>query len=81
MVKFVEQNWTKYNPKAKLRLEVLFKKFLATRFWTKSYLLNKIKPFSGYETSSLTKSQKLLQGGTLRNLDFKIPSMQDIKMA
>jgi hypothetical protein len=39
-------------PKAKLRLEVLFKKFhprinLATLFSTKLYLLNTIKPFSG----------------------------------
>jgi hypothetical protein len=37
-----------YNPKAKLRLKVLFKKFqprinLATFFFTKSYLLNTIK--------------------------------------
>jgi hypothetical protein len=39
-----------YNPKAKLRLEVLFKKFhprinLTTLFLTKSYLLNTLKPF------------------------------------
>jgi hypothetical protein len=57
-----------YNPKAKLRLEVLFKKFhpridLATLFSTKSYLLNTIKPFSGHVTRSLTKSQQPLQGG------------------
>jgi hypothetical protein len=55
-------------PKAKLRLEVLFKKFhpridLATFFSTKSYLLNTIKPFSGHENRSLTKSQKPLQVG------------------
>jgi hypothetical protein len=40
------------NLKMKLRLEVLFKKFhprinLTTLFFTKSYLLNTIKPFSG----------------------------------
>jgi hypothetical protein len=57
-----------YNPKAKLRLEVLFKKFdprknLATLFSTKQYLLNTIKPFSGHENRSLLKSQKPLQGG------------------
>jgi hypothetical protein len=57
-----------YNPKAKLRLEVLFKKFhpriiLATLFSTKSYLLNTIKPFSGLKNRSFTKSQKPLQGG------------------
>jgi hypothetical protein len=44
-----------YNPKAKLRLEVLFKKFhprlnLATQL------------FSGHENRSLTKSQQPLQG-------------------
>jgi hypothetical protein len=61
-----------FNPKAKLRLEVLFGKFhprinLATLYSTKSYLLNTIKPFSGHENRSLTKSQKPWQGGTLRN--------------
>jgi hypothetical protein len=70
----------------KLKLEVLFKKFhprinLATLFSTKSYLLNTIQPFSGHENRSSTKSQKPLQGGTLRNLNFKILSMQDIKLA
>jgi hypothetical protein len=76
-----------YNPKAKLRLEVLFKKFhprinLATLFSTKAYLLNTIKPFSGHENRSLTKSQKnLYKGGTLMNLNFKILSMLDIKLA
>jgi hypothetical protein len=55
-----------YNPKMKLRLEVLFKKFhprinLTTLFFTKSYLLNTIKPFSGHENRSLKKSQKPLQ--------------------
>jgi hypothetical protein len=54
MVKFFEQNWTKsflayfpYNPKVKLRLEVLFKKFhprinRTTLFSTKPYRLNTI---------------------------------------
>jgi hypothetical protein len=56
-----------YNPKVKLRLEVLFKKFyprinLATLYLTKSYLVNTTKPFSGHENRSLTKSQKPLQG-------------------
>jgi hypothetical protein len=57
-----------YNPKARLRFEVLFKKFqprinLATLYYTKSYLLNTIKPFLGHENRSLTKFQKPLQGG------------------
>jgi hypothetical protein len=61
-------------PKAKLRLEVLFKKFhpkinLATLFSTKSYLLNRIKPFSRHENRSLTKSQIFYKKGTLRNLN------------
>jgi hypothetical protein len=76
---FDEIRWTKlnkivilpyfpYNPKAKLRLEVLFKKFhpkinLTTPFFTKSYLLNTIKPFSGHENRSLTKSQKTFTRG------------------
>jgi hypothetical protein len=52
-----------YNLKMKLRLEVLFKKFhprinLTTILLTKLYLLNMIKPFSGHENRSLTKSQK-----------------------
>jgi hypothetical protein len=70
MVNFVEQNsdFALFRPKAKLRLEVLFKKFhprinLATLFSTKLNLLNTIKPFSGHEKRSLTKSQKPLQGG------------------
>jgi hypothetical protein len=55
------------DPKAKLRLEVLFKKFhprinLATLFSTNTYLLNTIKPFSGHKNRSLAKSQKPLQG-------------------
>jgi hypothetical protein len=57
-----------YNPKAKLRLEVLFKKFhprinLTTLFWSKLYLLNTIKPFSGHENRSLTKFQKTITRG------------------
>jgi hypothetical protein len=57
-----------YNPKAKLRLEVLFKKFhprlnLTTFFLTKSYLLNTIKLFSGHENRSLTKFQKTFTRG------------------
>jgi hypothetical protein len=57
-----------YNPKAKLRLEVLFKKFhprinLTTFFFAKSYLLNTIKPFSGHENCSLTKFQKTFTRG------------------
>jgi hypothetical protein len=57
-----------YNPKAKLRLEILFKKFhprinLTTLFWTKLYLLNTIKLFSGHENCSFTKSQKTYSRG------------------
>jgi hypothetical protein len=70
MVKFVEQNCdlALFPPRAKLRFEVLFKKFhpkinLAIRFSTKSYLLNTIKLFSGHENRSLTKYQKPLQEG------------------
>jgi hypothetical protein len=75
MVKFVEQNWTKkffalflFNPKAKLRIEVLFKKFhprmnLPTLFLTKLYLPNTIKSFSGHKNRSLTKSQKTFTKG------------------
>jgi hypothetical protein len=59
-----------FNPKAKLRFEVTFKKFrprmnLATLFSTKTYLLHTIKPFSGHENRYLTRSQKSLQGGYL----------------
>jgi hypothetical protein len=73
-----------FNLKMKLRLEVFFKKFhpridLTTFFLTKSYLLNTIKPFSGHENRYLTKSQKTFRG-TLRNLNFKILSIQDIKL-
>jgi hypothetical protein len=91
---FEEIRWTKldkivilpyfpYNTKAKLRLEVLFKKLhtrinLTTLFLTKLYLLSTIKPFSGF----LDKiSKNLYKGGTLRNLNFKVLSMQDIKLA
>jgi hypothetical protein len=64
-----------YNPKAKLRLEVLFKKFhptinLAKLYLTISYLLNTIKPISGHKNRPLTKSQKALQVGYL-NLNFE----------
>jgi hypothetical protein len=57
-----------YNLKMKLRLEVLFKKFhprinLTTFFLTKLYLLNTVKPFSGHENRSLTKSQKTFTRG------------------
>jgi hypothetical protein len=57
-----------YNPKMKLRLEVLFKKFhprinLTTLFLTKSYLMSKIKLLSGHENRSLTKSQKIFTRG------------------
>jgi hypothetical protein len=65
--KIVNLPYFPYNPKAKLRFEVLFKKFhprinRTTLFWTKSYLLNTINPFSGHQNRSLTKSQKPLQG-------------------
>jgi hypothetical protein len=58
-----------YNPKAKLRLEVLFTNFLpkinrAKFYSTKLHILNTIKPFPGYENHSLTKSQKPLQEGS-----------------
>jgi hypothetical protein len=56
------------DPKARLRFEVLFKKChprinLTTLFFTKSYLLNAMKAFSGHQNHSLSKSQKPLQGG------------------
>jgi hypothetical protein len=55
------------DPKARLRFEVLFKKIhpridLTTLYSTKSYLLNTIKPFSGHENRSLSKSRKPWQG-------------------
>jgi hypothetical protein len=57
-----------YDSKAKLRLEVSFRKFhprinLATLFSTKSNLMNTIKRDSGHENRFVTKSQKPLQGG------------------
>jgi hypothetical protein len=66
-----------YNPKAKLRLEVLFKKChprinLATLFFTKSYLLNTISHFQAMKTE---------KEGTLRNLNFKILSIQAVAAA
>jgi hypothetical protein len=65
-----------YNPKAKLRLEVLFKKFhprinRTTLFSTKLYLLNTIKPFLGHENCSLTKPQKPLQEGYPKEPEFQ----------
>jgi hypothetical protein len=64
-----------------LRFEVLFKKFHPRiNLATKSYLLNTIKPFSGHENRSLTKSQKPLPGGNL-NLNIKNLSMQNSKLA
>jgi hypothetical protein len=63
-------------PKAKLRFEVLFKKFHSrlnrtTLYLTRSYLLNTMKPISGLETRSLTKFQKPLQN--LKNLTRGVP--------
>jgi hypothetical protein len=60
-----------YNPKAKLRLEVLFKKFhprinLATLFSTKSYLLNTIKPFLRPWKPFLDQISKTFIRGTLK---------------
>jgi hypothetical protein len=54
--------------KAKLRFKVFFKKFyprinLTTLLLTKNYLLNMIKPFSGYENRSFAKTQKPFQKG------------------
>jgi hypothetical protein len=65
-----------YNPKAKLRLEVLFKKMYprinrTTLNSTKSYLLNTINPFLGHENRSLKKSQKPLQGGYPKEPEFQ----------
>jgi hypothetical protein len=59
-----------YNPEAKLRLEVFFKKFhprinLATLYWTKSYLLNTIKTFSGIEKPFLDQISKIFTKGYL----------------
>jgi hypothetical protein len=56
--------------KAKLRLEVLFKKFhhrinLATLFSTKSYLLNTVKP--------AMKAMKTVPWQNLKNLYKKVP--------
>jgi hypothetical protein len=91
MVTFVEQNFIKYVvifhipivPRAKLRLQVLFKRFhprinLTTLFLTKTYLLNTIKPFSDHEYRFLGPKQQKV--ATLRNLKFKILSLQDTKL-
>jgi hypothetical protein len=53
-------------PRAKLRFEVLFKKFhpginLTTLFLTKTYLLNTIKPFSNHENRPLGLKQQNLE--------------------
>jgi hypothetical protein len=73
-----------------LRFEVLFKKFhprtnRTTLFVTKIYLLITIKPFLSDETWSLgpelQTSKNLSEVATLRNLNFLILSMQDIKLA
>jgi hypothetical protein len=65
MMTFVEQNlilsyflFPIQVPRAKLRFKVLFKRFhprinLTTLFFTKTYLLNTIKPFSDHENRSL----------------------------
>jgi hypothetical protein len=63
--------------KVKFRFEVLFKNFhsrinLTKLFLNKTYLVNRIKLFPGNETRSL---------GTLRYLNFKILSIQGIKLA
>jgi hypothetical protein len=73
-----------------LRFEVLFKKFhprinRTTLLFTKTYLLNTIKPFLGHEIwsigSKLHNLKNLSEVATLRNLNFLILSMQDIKLA
>jgi hypothetical protein len=66
--KIVIMPYLTYNLKMKLILEVLFKKFhprlnLKTLFFTKSYLLNTIKPFLGHVNRSLTKSPKTFTRG------------------
>jgi hypothetical protein len=71
-------------PRAKLRFEVLFKKFLprinlTTFFSTKTYILSTIKPFPGHKNPPLGLKQQNLKNlsevATLRNLNFKILSM------
>jgi hypothetical protein len=68
----------------------LFKRFhprikLTTLFLTKNYLLNTIKLFSDHENRSLGLKSKtpknLSEVATLRNLNLKILSMQDTKLA
>jgi hypothetical protein len=68
----------------------LFKRFhprinLTTLFLTKTYLLNTIKPFLSHENWSLGPNSKTPKNlslvATLRNLNYKILSMQDIKLA
>jgi hypothetical protein len=53
-------------PRAKLRFEVFFQRFhprinLTTLFFTKSYLLNTIKPFSDHENRSFGPKQQNLE--------------------
>jgi hypothetical protein len=69
-----------YNPRAKLRLEVFFKKLhprinRTTLFSTSLYLLNTIKPFLSHENRSLTKSKKNYTDDTLWSLNFIILSI------
>jgi hypothetical protein len=45
------------------------------------YLLNTIKPLSGHENSFWQNFKYFSKGGTLGNLNFKILSLQDIKLA
>jgi hypothetical protein len=88
MVKFVEkieQNsdfalFFKWDPKARLRFEILFKKFhprinMTTLFLTIMYLLNTMKPFSSHANRSMTKSQKPLQGGSEYIVLFSDPKL------
>jgi hypothetical protein len=88
MVKFVEkieQNsdfalFFKLDPKARLRFEILFKKFyprinMTTLFLTIMYLLNTMKPFSSHANRSMTKSQKPLQGGSEYIVLFSDPKL------
>jgi hypothetical protein len=66
MTKIVIFPYFPYNPKAKLRFEVLFKKFhprinQTTLFLTKTFLLKIIKPFLGHETWFLGPKQRNLK--------------------
>jgi hypothetical protein len=68
----------------------LFEKFhprinLTTLYFTKTYILNTIKPFSGHKNRPLGLKQQnpknLSEVATLRHLNFKILSMRYIKLA